>query len=92
MFKKLLLAASIAALTSTAAHAQLTLTGTTPITPALELDLPGVAGAEFEIPASFTLGTAGAFPTGTAFLVEITLPTGVVFSNQASPGDLSGRQ
>jgi len=80
MFKKLLLAASIAALTSTAAHV---------IVPAMELNLPN-SESQFDVDSTFVLSPNGSFPTSSAFLLEITLPDGLVFGESASPDDLDG--
>ena len=90
MFKKLLTAVSISALSAGSAHA-LNISTTAPITPALELSLPGTTPGAFSVPANFTLNTdSGAYPTGTAMLVTITLPAGVTFAADATATNISG--
>jgi len=88
MFKKLLLAGSIAALSAASAHAQLSITTTTPVTPALELELPGTPS--FVTTPSIVLDAGGSYPANSAMLIGLTLPAGVVFSNPAAPADLLG--
>ena len=89
MLKKLLLAGSITALSAASAHAQvLSITTSTPITPALELDLTGTPS--FTTSSSIVLDAGGAYPANSPMLISLTLPTGVVFSSAATPGDLTG--
>jgi len=81
MLKKLLLAASIAALTTGSAQALDITNNGTAIVPALELELPGGAGQEFVFPVNLTLAVdvpaSTAFPTSQGLNVVITLPAGV---------------
>jgi len=88
MFKKLLLAASMAALTTGSAHA-VNVTNSSlaapalGLTPAMELNLPGVTPQEFTYLQGLSLNVdnpaTSAFPTGTTVVVTITLPAGVEF-------------
>ena len=87
MFKKLLLAGSIAALTTGSAQALDVVNNNTALTPALELSLPGATGQEFETDISVDLDTtAGAFyPTGTTFVLTIDLPANMIFGPAGAP-------
>lgn len=88
--RKLLAAVSVLALSATSANA-LNITTATPVTPALELTLPGTTPGPFAVPAVFSLNTdSGTYPTGTAMLVTITLPAGVTFSSAATAANLDG--
>jgi|GEM_PF-2197505 len=90
---KLLLAASIAALTATSASA-LELTVNTPanaVTPALELEFPQPATNTTTLNFTLTPTTVGGeFPAGNNIAVGITLPLGTSFASPVGAGDVTG--
>mgnify|MGYP003111171383 CR=1 FL=1 len=95
ILRKLLVATSIVAISAGAANALDVSTGATPVTPALELQLPGTPAFTGTTTATLMTET-GNFPAGNNISIVLTLPTGVVFnapvsgSNVTVPGGGTG--
>lgn len=80
ILRKLLVATSIVALSAGAANALEVTNGGTPVTPALELQLPGTPAFAGSTSASLLTET-GNFPSGNNISVVVTLPDNVVFDS-----------